>query len=193
MFKKCEECNIPQKLNKILYILAAFILVFLFSVVLNDETGLNAERRIKLPILGAELESSDAYIIGPLIIIFLTLCSHLFIQEWYNCEKDQSEKNKCISKVDFIFNDLTCNILFFAITPIILFLFHISSRGKPEKYFTGMTFLAMTSILIILRFLYLKKIRQLIIISGYPQFSSNSVGKQGTDNRRSHLNVGYRL
>ena len=29
--------------------------------------------------------------------------------------------------------------------------------------------------------------------SGYPQFSSNSVCQQGTDNRCSHLSVGYRL
>jgi hypothetical protein len=27
-------------------------------------------------------------------------------------------------------------------------------------------------------------------LSGYPQFSSKPVGKQGTDDRRSHLSIG---
>ena len=33
----------------------------------------------------------------------------------------------------------------------------------------------------------------IFLLIGYPQFSSNSVGKQGTDNRCSHLSVGDRL
>jgi uncharacterized protein YjbI with pentapeptide repeats len=130
---------------------------------LNDDTGIKAERRIKLPILGAELESSQAYYIGPLVLVFSTICLHLVVQLWYQCEKDKKYKETCISRVDLISGDLALNLFFFGITPFTLFLIHFSSRGKPEHFITGLYFLVATFLLISLRFLYLKKIQELFI------------------------------
>jgi uncharacterized protein YjbI with pentapeptide repeats len=162
MNAECKNCSVPNRINKLLYILFAFIMVFIFSVILNDETGIKAERRINLPILGTELESSQAYSIGPIIIIFATILLHLVVQYWYQCDKSEDAKRTCISQVDFLSGDLALNLFFFGATPFTLFLFHFSSRGKPEHLYTGFYFLITTFFLISLRFLYLKKTQQLL-------------------------------
>jgi uncharacterized protein YjbI with pentapeptide repeats len=154
MSETCKECTVPSKINKVLYILIAFATIFIFSVILNDATGLNAARGVKLPLFGIELQSSKIFEIGPIIIIFLTLCLHIFIQDWYFCDKKLDEKEKCIARVDFIKGNLIRELFFFVIPPLILFLFYINSRGKPQHFITGACFLAGTFFLLYLRLLY---------------------------------------
>ena len=154
MPESCKECTLPSKINKVLYILLGFAVIFLFSAILNDETGLGAKHKIRLPVFGVELESSKIFEIGPIIIIFMALCLHVFVQLWYHCDKNEHDKEICLSRVDFITGNLVREALFFGLAPFVLFLFHINSRGKSDHLLTGIYFLTGTFFLLYLRLLY---------------------------------------
>jgi uncharacterized protein YjbI with pentapeptide repeats len=152
----CESCDCPKKINHLSIILISFSLICILALLRDDQIGIKAGGTIKLPFAGVDVDSGSFLLVGPAILIFITIYLHIYVQQWYNCINHQ-QKNICILKSDSEISRFFCNFLFFGLSPLILLLFYLISRGKPDySNFTGFCFAVTFGLMLILFFAYRK-------------------------------------
>lgn len=156
MSTDCNTCECPKKINNLIIILISFSLICILALLRDDQIGIKAGITTKLPFASVEVDSGSFLLVGPSIIIFITIYLHMYVQQWHNCN-NHDQKNFCILKNDSKLARFFCIFFSFGLSPTILLFFYLLSRGKPDySNFTGFCFSLTFGLMLILFFAYRK-------------------------------------
>ena len=162
MNPECASCECPKKINQLSIVSVSFAVICLLALIRDDQIGITAGGTIKLPFFGVDVDSGSFLFVGPAVLLFIISYLHIYVQQWFACSWDQ-EKKTCVVKIDSALGRFFYHFIYFGLSPAVLLVFYLISRGKPDHmYYVGFIFAVATGLMPFFFFAYRKMWRMWI-------------------------------
>lgn len=154
--KQHEQCS--KTINRVFLSLVAYSSFCLFTLGVSDESLIGGRSEIQVPFAGVRMTFDNFLIIGPLILVAIASYLHIFVGEWLTYSSiPRAERSPHIFNFDGISAHLLSLLVFYALSPLVLFWFFWKARAHPQRHLVFWLAMGFTIILV---WLYIRRCPQ---------------------------------